>query len=113
MPGREWAFRCRHRERRAQAHAEAGCMKVAGLIVVECVRSARRRRVIAWRLVGEIAEGEAVRIQQRRSEAPWLLVTSGGEVQVLDIVVVDEVTVGQRQHVSFVGRGSLVLGKIS
>ena len=75
-------------------------MEVAGLVVVERVRPAGRRRVIAWRLVGEIAESKAAWIQQRRSEAPWLLVALWGGVQVLDVMVVAEVTAGQRQHVS-------------
>lgn len=113
VAGVKFAFRCRHRERRAQAHAETGGVEVAGLIVVERVRATGRWRVIAWRLVGEAAEGKAVRIQQRRSEAPWLLGAPGRGVQVLDVVVVDEVTVWQRQHVSLVGSESLVWGKIS
>jgi hypothetical protein len=57
------SFGSRHRERRAESHGEAWRMKVAGLMMIDGVRSTRSRCVVAWRLICEIGEGEAVWIQ--------------------------------------------------
>lgn len=65
-------------------------MQVTSLAVVERVRSAGRGCVVARGLVSKVGECEAVWVEQRRGEAPWLGVPTRRGVCIFDFLVVAE-----------------------
>jgi ribosomal silencing factor RsfS len=67
-------------------------MQVAGLVVVEGVGSARRRSIIARRLVSEAREGETVGVEEGGREAPWFVVAAWSWVRIFDIFMVTEIS---------------------
>ena len=75
----------RHREGGTKAHAysHTGRMEVSSLIVIESIHASRGRSVIPWWLIGKIAERERVWIEERRREAPWLILRFRRRVKIL------------------------------
>lgn len=80
------AFRGGEGERCAKTKAEARRVQVAGLAMVQRVGAARRRRVVARRLVGKGGKCKAVGVEQRGRESPWLVVSARGGILVFDVV---------------------------
>lgn len=63
-------------------------MQVASLAVVQGVSAARRRSVVAGRLIGKRGECEAVGVEERGGEAPWLVVPTRCGIRIFDIFLV-------------------------
>ena len=71
-------------------------MKVASLIVVEGVGAAWGGSVVAGRLVSERCECEAVRVEKRGCESPWLVGPTRRRVLVLDVLGITEMAVAAK-----------------
>lgn len=77
----------RERRPQAQMHAHAWGMQVASLTVIESVRAAGSRGVIAWRLVRERAESKRPRVEEGGSKAPRIILGPRSRIEVFDAVV--------------------------
>lgn len=62
-------------------------MEVPRLGMIEGVGSARRRGVVARRLISKVGESETIWIEHGRCESPLLVVAAGRGIQVLEFVV--------------------------
>lgn len=69
-------------------------MQVASLAMVEGVSSTRGRSVVSRWLIGEVAEGEAIRVEERWREAPWFVVSARRRISIFDVVLITVVSVG-------------------
>jgi hypothetical protein len=77
-------------------------VQVAGLAVVKRVGATRGRGVVARRLVCERSKGEAVGVEQRRCEPPWLGVGARRWVLVFDVFMAVGLS-GEQVSMSLVG----------
>lgn len=66
--------------------------------MVESVGAARGRRVVSRRLIRKVREGEAIRVEQRRSEPPRLIGTPWGGIEIFDLMVVVIMSTNHTHH---------------
>lgn len=85
-------------------------MQVAGLAVVEGVDAARRRGIVARRLVRERGKGKAVGVKEGGRKSPRLMAATRGWVLIFDVFLVGDVANDMR-NIQSIGKGMAERGR--